>query len=142
MARSILSLGMLAAFALRTTVLKRGFMSGSPPPCRAVMLSSLISLVNIWPRFASATPFLCLIVCHLLWPDMVPLLLMKFELRYHKRKSGVKAATVPSGIHGGHCTQWHSRRPGYGEAMSLGIRQALGDIAQQSVQQEQARVAQ
>src|SRR5271157_4283268 len=122
MARSILSLGMLAAFALRTTVLKRGFMSGSPPPCRAVMLSSLISLVNIWPRFASATPFLCLIVCHLLWPDMVPLLLMKFELRYHKRKTGVKAATVPSGImaatvpggiHGGHCTRWHSRRPLY-----------------------------
>src|SRR5512137_719265 len=75
MARSMLSLGMLAAFALRMTVRRRGLASGSPPPWRAEMLISLISLVNIWPRLASAAPFLCLIVCHLLWPDMVGYLL-------------------------------------------------------------------
>jgi hypothetical protein len=26
--------------------------------------------VKIFPRFASAAPFLCLMVCHLEWPDM------------------------------------------------------------------------
>jgi hypothetical protein len=26
--------------------------------------------VNTLPRFASAAPFLCLMVCHLEWPDM------------------------------------------------------------------------
>jgi hypothetical protein len=29
--------------------------------------------VNTLPRFASAAPFLCLIVCHLEWPDMAEL---------------------------------------------------------------------
>src|ERR1039457_5562929 len=106
MARSMLSLGMFAAFALRMTVLRRGFMSGSPPPCRAAMLSSLMSLVNAWPRRASAMPFLCLIVCHLLWPDMFPLLFLKFDRFYHEQKMGVKASNV-SDVHHGHCTQWH-----------------------------------
>src|SRR4029079_3298450 len=32
--------------------------------------------VKILPRLASAAPFLCLIVCHLEWPDMV---LLAFE---------------------------------------------------------------
>jgi hypothetical protein len=30
----------------------------------------LMMRVNTFPRFASAAPFLCLIVCHLEWPDM------------------------------------------------------------------------
>src|SRR5271157_1410677 len=101
MARSMLSLGMLAALALRMTVLRRGFMSGSPPPWRAVMLSSLMSFVKAWPRFASAMPFLCLIVCHLLWPDMFPLLLLKFKKAYHKRKTVVNMAGCSAFPNGG-----------------------------------------
>src|SRR5512136_888960 len=73
MARSMLSLGMFAALALRMAVRRRGLVSWSPPPILAAMLISLISLVNIWPRLASARPFLCLMVCHLLWPDMLVL---------------------------------------------------------------------
>src|SRR5206468_1693779 len=60
----MLSFGMLAAFAARMTVRRRGFPSGSPPPTRAATVISLISLVNTRPRLASAAPFLCLIVCN------------------------------------------------------------------------------
>src|SRR5690349_8309366 len=89
-----MALGMLAALALRMVVLRRGFMSGSPPPCRAVMVSSLMILVNAWPRLASAMPFLCLIVCHLLWPDMLPLLLSQFRRSYHEAERGVNTRAV------------------------------------------------
>src|SRR5438105_2223018 len=64
------SRGMLAAFASAMIVRRRGFMFGSPPPLRAATLSSLMIRVNSLPRLASAAPFLCLIVCHLEWPDM------------------------------------------------------------------------
>ena len=37
---------------------------------RAATLNSLMIRVNTLPRLASAAPFLCLIVCHLEWPDM------------------------------------------------------------------------
>ncbi len=70
MAFSILSFGMLAAFAARTTVRSRGFPSGSPPPTRAATVISLISFVKTRPRLASAAPFLCLMVCHFECPDM------------------------------------------------------------------------
>src|SRR4051812_39588214 len=70
MARLMLSAGMLACFASAMMVRRRGFMSGSPPPCRAATVSSLIRRVNTLPRLASAAPFLCLMVCHLEWPDM------------------------------------------------------------------------
>src|SRR3989441_6468669 len=69
----MLSFGMLAAFAARITVRRRGFPSGSPPPTRAATVISLISLVNTLPRLASAAPFLCLMVCHFECPDMEPL---------------------------------------------------------------------
>src|ERR1044071_7197199 len=65
------SRGMLLALASATIVRKRGFMSGSPPPARAATVNSLIRRVNTFPRLASAAPFLCLIECHLEWPDMV-----------------------------------------------------------------------
>src|SRR6188474_3982447 len=71
MARSMFSRGMLLALASATIVRRRGFMSGSPPPARAATVSSLIRRVKTLPRFASAAPFLCLMVCHLEWPDMV-----------------------------------------------------------------------
>src|SRR2546426_5817209 len=70
---SMLSFGMLEAFAARITVRRRGFPSGSPPPTRAATVISLISLVNTLPRLASAAPFLCLMVCHFECPDMEPL---------------------------------------------------------------------
>src|SRR4249919_1442249 len=70
MARLMLSAGMLTCFASAMIVRRRGFMSGSPPPLRAATESSLMMRVKILPRFASAAPFLCLIVCHLEWPDM------------------------------------------------------------------------
>src|SRR3954454_19928116 len=46
----------------------------SPPPMRAATSMFLISLANILPRRASMTAFLCLVVAHLEWPDIVPLL--------------------------------------------------------------------
>src|SRR5205809_7986248 len=70
MARLMLSEGMFSAFAAATAVRSRGFLSGSPP-LFAAMEISLIRRVNIFPRLASNAPFLCLIVAHLLWPDIV-----------------------------------------------------------------------
>src|SRR5688572_18208619 len=70
MARSMFSRGMLAALASAMIVRRRGFMPGSPPPCRAATVSSLMRRVKTLPRLASAAPFLCLMVCHLEWPDM------------------------------------------------------------------------
>src|SRR5215831_3402527 len=76
MARSIVSFGMFAALASLTALRRRGFWFGSPPPpVRAAIVSSLISLVKSFPRFASSAPFLCLIECHFECPDigLVPL---------------------------------------------------------------------
>src|SRR5262245_49316165 len=69
-ARLMLSAGMLTDLASATMVRSRGFASMSPPPARAATVSSLMMRVKILPRLASAAPFLCLIVCHLEWPDM------------------------------------------------------------------------
>src|SRR5581483_805776 len=71
MARLMLSAGIFSALAARIAVLKRGFESGSPPPIRAATVISLINLVKIFPRRASAAHFLCLIVAHLEWPDII-----------------------------------------------------------------------
>src|ERR687891_638296 len=70
MPRSMFSRGMLLALASAMIVRRRGLVSGSPPPARAATVSSLMIRVKILPRLASAAPFLCLIVCHLEWPDM------------------------------------------------------------------------
>src|SRR5213082_552115 len=70
MARLMLSDGMFSAFAAATAVRRRGFFSASPPDF-AAMVISLMRRVKILPRLASSAPFLCLIVAHLLWPDMV-----------------------------------------------------------------------
>src|SRR5438093_664020 len=64
------SRGMFCAFASATIVRSRGFMLTSPPPLRAATVNSLMMRVKILPRLASAAPFLCLIVCHLEWPDI------------------------------------------------------------------------
>src|SRR5206468_4727536 len=70
MARLMLSAGMLFALASAMMVRSRGLLSGSPPPARAATVSSLMMRVKILPRLASAAPFLCLIECHLEWPDI------------------------------------------------------------------------
>src|SRR5204862_1061424 len=70
MARSMLSFGMLFALASAMAARRRGLPMGSPPPLRAATVSSLRMRVKTLPRFASAAPFLCLIVLHLLWPDI------------------------------------------------------------------------
>src|SRR5688572_18866221 len=66
----MLSAGMFTSLAAAMIVRSRGFIPGSPPPLRAATVSSLIRRVNTLPRLASAAPFLCLIVCHLEWPDI------------------------------------------------------------------------
>src|SRR5215475_5444320 len=48
-----------------------GLPAGSPPPILAATSMFLISLANILPRRASMTAFLCLVVAHFEWPDMV-----------------------------------------------------------------------
>src|ERR1043165_3672704 len=70
-ARLMLSAGMFSAFAATMAPRRRGLESGSPPPFLAAMLISLMRRVKILPRLASSAPFLCLIVAHLEWPDMV-----------------------------------------------------------------------
>src|SRR6266536_644402 len=66
----MLSAGMLTALASSMALRSLGFPSGAPPPRRADIVISLISFVKRRPRLASAAPFLCLIVAHLLCPDM------------------------------------------------------------------------
>ena len=66
----MLSLGMLDARALIIAVRRRGFELGSPPPILAAIEISLINFVKSLPRFASAIPLACLMVAHLLCPDI------------------------------------------------------------------------
>src|SRR5687768_11196327 len=82
----MLSAGMLTDLASAMMVRRRGLASASPPPARAATVSSLMIRVKTLPRFASAAPFLCLIVCHFEWPDMRKLPWKDSEndpLRYH-----------------------------------------------------------
>ncbi len=69
-ALSMLSEGIEAFLAAWTAERRRGFDSTVPPPTLAAIVISLISFVKRFPRLASAAPFLCLIVLHLLCPDM------------------------------------------------------------------------
>src|SRR5580693_35145 len=62
---------MFSFLAARMAVRRRGLESGSPPPTRAAMVISRISLVKMRPRLASVAAFLCLIVAHLECPDMI-----------------------------------------------------------------------
>ena len=82
MARSMLSLGMLAPLAFCTASRSRGLASGSGPLIRAATVTSLMILVNTFPRFASSAPFLRLIVAHLLCPDIRIALVTNEPARY------------------------------------------------------------
>src|SRR4029079_4733980 len=70
MARSIVSFGMLTSRALSTAVRRRGLPLMSPPPRRAEIVSSLMTLVQSFDFFESEASFLCLILDQRLWPDM------------------------------------------------------------------------
>src|SRR5436305_7653788 len=76
----MLSDGIFSALAAATAVRRRGFLSGSPPLLAAIVIS-LIRRVNILPRLASNAPFLCLIVAHLEWPDIVQPLITRTDFR-------------------------------------------------------------
>src|SRR5918999_4019175 len=85
MARLILSAGMLTDFASAMIVRSRGLLSGSPPLARAATVSSLMMRVKTLPRLASAAPFLCLMVCHLEWPDILDLQVFARKNRLNDR---------------------------------------------------------
>src|SRR5208282_23105 len=68
MARSMLSLGMLAARHFNSTIRKRGFIAASPPASLAAMLISLLNFANIFARLASIPPLKCFTFAHLLCP--------------------------------------------------------------------------
>src|SRR5580658_9191586 len=70
-ARSILSLGMLAARHLSKTMRKRGFMEGSLPANLTAMAISLPSLAKILARLASTAPLKCFTLAHLLCPAIM-----------------------------------------------------------------------
>src|SRR6185295_13956756 len=69
-ARSMLSFGMELLRAFWIAVASVAFPSGSGPPSRAATMIARESLEKSLPRFASAAPFLCLMLDHLLCPDM------------------------------------------------------------------------
>src|SRR5205823_13087731 len=69
-AHLILSAAILTPCASWIALRNRGLPSASPPPIHAAIVISLMSLVNMRPRLASMAPFLCLMLCHLEWPDI------------------------------------------------------------------------
>src|SRR5258707_13385392 len=78
-ARSIVSFGIEYERAFSIAFCSARFAAGSPPPSLAATMSARVSFVKSWPRFASAAPFLCLIVDHLLCPDTDRLLHLREE---------------------------------------------------------------
>src|SRR4051794_24242894 len=80
-ARSMLSLGTEDFFAFWMASYRVGLPARSPPPIFAATSMFLISLANILPRRASTTAFLCLVVAHFEWPDMVVFLVLVDEVQ-------------------------------------------------------------
>src|SRR5437867_12671359 len=75
----MLSFGMEYERAFSTAFCNARFAAGSPPPAFAATMIARVSFEKSLPRFASAAPFLCLIVDHLLCPDTrrLPYLIQK-----------------------------------------------------------------
>src|SRR5689334_4719231 len=65
----MLSFGMEYDRAFSIAFCSARFADGSPPPSFAATMIARVSFEKSLPRFASAAPFLCLIVDHLLCPD-------------------------------------------------------------------------
>src|SRR6476619_4895623 len=76
-ARSMLSFGTEVFLAFWTASNRVGLPARSPPPVRAATSMFLMSLANSLPRLASIAAFLCLVVAHLEWPDIVLLLVRR-----------------------------------------------------------------
>src|SRR5207344_382856 len=72
-ARSMLSFGMELSRAFWIAVASAAFASGSGPPSRAATMIARESFEKSLPRFASAAPFRCLMLDHLLCPDTLHL---------------------------------------------------------------------
>src|SRR5215204_4098378 len=68
-ARSMLSFGIELSRAFWIAVARVALASGSGPPSLAATMIARESLEKSLPRFASAAPFLCLMLDHLLCPD-------------------------------------------------------------------------
>src|SRR3954462_10213223 len=94
---------MLTVRALSTAARRRGLAVTSPPPSRAEIVSSLMTLVQSYDFLESVASFLCLILDHRLWPDMVAIF-------YHSPRpcQAIKAAPRPASRRAAS----GSRRPG------------------------------
>src|SRR5579875_2817347 len=93
-ARLMLSAGILTALAAATAVRNRAFASGSPP-LRAAIMISLIKRVNTLPRLASRAAFLCLMVAHLLCPDIQNLQILLNFRGYQREGVGDTGVAAP-----------------------------------------------
>src|SRR5438309_8138848 len=65
----MLSFGIEYERAFSTAFARARLLAGSPPPSFAATMIARESFEKSLPRLASAAPFLCLIVDHLLCPD-------------------------------------------------------------------------
>src|SRR5437773_9136690 len=65
----MLSFGIEYDLAFSIAFCSARLFAGSPPPSFAATMMARVSFEKSLPRFASAAPFLCLIVDHLLCPD-------------------------------------------------------------------------
>src|ERR1051325_7088282 len=86
-ARSMLSFGIEASRAFSIAFCSARLAEGSPPPSFAATMIARESLEKSLPRRASATPFLCLMLDHLLCPDTL-------LLPHHLQKPLVDARVV------------------------------------------------
>src|SRR6478735_5673161 len=84
----MLSLGIEYERAFSIAFCSARFEPGSAPPSFAATMIAFESFVKSLPRFASAAPFLCLIVDHLLCPDTGLLSDELQELLMHARVAG------------------------------------------------------
>src|SRR3954471_22691491 len=94
-ARSIVSFGMLTVRALSTAARRRGLAVTSPPPSRAEIVSSLMTLVHSFDFLESVASFLCLILDHRLWPDMVAIFITVRDLRRPRAGRRGPRAAIP-----------------------------------------------
>src|SRR6476661_1870865 len=83
----MLSFGMEYDRAFSIAFCSARFAAGSPPPSFAATMIARVSFEKSLPRLASAAPFLCLIVDHLLCPDML-------LLSHHLQESLVHARVL------------------------------------------------
>src|SRR2546425_4904490 len=81
----MLSFGIEASRAFSTAFCSARLAAGSGPPSRAATMIARESFEKSWPRFASAAPFLCLMLDHLLCPDTARLLDHRQEQRVDAR---------------------------------------------------------